>query len=188
MGERHPEPEGPRLCPSQVPGSGPRPQTRGPRRRPRCCQRPVPRAKVTPSIQRGHPSHLPHPQTSPVTGRSPPAAGKVALFRTRLESRVCSRSEMHPLGSSGVVPCRWSLGEGGSLHPRADRYWMGFPAAALGGHAGHGAEPCPRVYTGTVSSGDPGTGVNAPASLTVVWTLVYSAPGALGESGLWFQG
>lgn len=39
------------------------------------------------------------------------------------------------------------------------------------------------IYTGTVSSGDPRTGVNAPASLTVVWTLVYSVPQGLGESG-----
>lgn len=39
------------------------------------------------------------------------------------------------------------------------------------------------IYTGTVSSGGPRTGVNAPASLTVVWTLVYSVPQGLGESG-----
>ena len=46
-----------------------------------------------------------------------------------------------------------------------------------------GVEPYVGVYTGTVSSGDPGTGVNAPASLTVVWTLVYSAPEGLSEPG-----
>lgn len=39
-----------------------------------------------------------------------------------------------------MMPCPWSLGEGGSLSPRADRYWMGFPAAALRGQAERGVE------------------------------------------------